>query len=131
MDFDGDGDLDLFVGESSGRVLFFRNDGTHQAPSFTLIADDLLSERVGRRAAPRFAELFGDSLPSLIVGTEQGPPAIFRNTGGRLAPKFVSDSTLQLDLPPYSTPTFADLWGTGHSDLFSGGAGGGVTYYRR
>ncbi len=131
VDIDGDGDLDLFVGESSGRVLFFRNDGTPGAPRFVLITDDFLGEKLGRRAAPRFADIFGDGLASLIIGTERGVPAVFRNAGTRTAPRFVHDSTIHLDLPPYSTPAFADLRGTGRPDLFSGGAGGGLSYYRR
>ena len=130
VDIDADGDLDLFVGESSGRVLYFRNEGTAGTPRFALVTDDFLDERLGRRAAPRFADLFGDGLPSLIVGTEGGPPAIFRNLGSRAAPRFVRDSTLILDLPPYSTPAFADLRGTGLLDLVCGGGGGGITYYR-
>jgi hypothetical protein len=130
VDIDGDGDFDLFVGESSGRVLYFRNEGTPGTPRFVLFTDDFLEERLGRRTAPRFADLIGDSLPSLIVGTERGPPAIFRNLGNRAAPRFVRDSTLLLDLPPYSTPAFADLRGTDALDLLSGGGGGGLTYYR-
>ncbi|HSE67555.1 MAG TPA: VCBS repeat-containing protein [Gemmatimonadales bacterium] len=130
VDIDGDGDLDLFVGESSGRVLYFRNEGTPGTPRFVLFTDDFLEQRLGRRIAPRFADLFGDSLPSLIVGTERGAPAIFRNLGSRSAPRFIPDSSLVLDLPPYSTPAFADLWGTGVMDLLCGGAGGGLVYYR-
>jgi len=130
VDIDGDGDLDLFVGESSGRVLYFRNEGTPGSPRFSLITDDVLGEKPGRRIVPRFTDLFGDGLQSLVVGTERGVPAIYRNMGTRSAPRFVRDSSVTLDLPPYSTPAFADLRGTGQPDLFSGGAGGGIGYYR-
>jgi len=51
----------------------------------------------------------------LIAGTE---------AGGR-------DSILGVNLPQYAAPAFADLRGTGKPDLFAGGAGGGVVYYRR
>ncbi len=128
-DIDADGDLDLFVGESSGRILFFRNDGTPGQPRFTLVTDDLLGERLGRRVAPRFADLFGDGRLSLIVGTERGAPVIFRNTGTRQAPRFERDTTLALALPPYSTPLFADLRGTGRLDLLTGDAGGGLQFF--
>ncbi len=130
QDIDGDGDADLFVGESSGRVLFFRNEGTPGAPRFTLVSDDLLGEKLGRRVAPRFADLFGDGRPSLIVGTERGAPAIYRNSGGGTTPHFVRDSTVTLELPPYSVPVFADLHGTGRLEILSGGAGGGISYFR-
>ncbi|MEP6473326.1 MAG: FG-GAP-like repeat-containing protein, partial [Gemmatimonadota bacterium] len=128
-DIDGDGDLDLFVGESSGHILFFRNDGTPGTPRFVLASDDFLGVKLGRRVAPRFADLFGSGLPALIVGTEQGAPAIFRNVGTRTQPEFVPDSTLSFHLPPYSNPSFADLTGTGRLSLLSGSAGGGLIYF--
>jgi hypothetical protein len=107
-DIDGDGDLDLFVGDAGGRIAFFRNDGTRQAPHFVLVSDDYLGKRVGRRAVPRFWKHV------LIVGTEQG---------GR-------DSIFGVRLPPYAAPAFADIRGTGRPDLFVGGAGGGIFYFR-
>lgn len=64
------------------------------------------------------------------MGADRGPPASFRNPENGTAPRFARDTTPPLDLAPYSVPTFADLWGTGHIDLFSGGAGGGLSYYR-
>lgn len=107
-DVDHDGDLDLFLGDAGGRIAFFRNDGTRQAPHFVLVSDDYLGRRVGRRAVPRF---LGNVL---VVGTEQG---------GR-------DSVLGVQLPPYAAPAFADLRGVGKPDLFVGEAGGGIRYYR-
>ncbi|MGH7566929.1 MAG: FG-GAP-like repeat-containing protein, partial [Gemmatimonadota bacterium] len=41
-DLDGDGDLDLVAGESSGEVNVWRNDGTPSTPAFTLVTDTLL-----------------------------------------------------------------------------------------
>jgi len=107
-DIDHDGDLDLFLGDAAGRIAFFRNDESKQAPRFVLVTDDYLGKRVGRRAVPRF--LGG----SLIVGTERGG----------------LDSALGVELPPYAAPAFADVRGTGHKDLFVGTAGGGIIYLR-
>jgi hypothetical protein len=106
-DVDRDGDLDLFLGDASGRIAFFRNVGSRQAPHFVLASDDYLGKRAGRRAVPRFIG------SALVLGTEQG---------GR-------DSVLGVRLPPYAAPAFADLRGTGQPDLFVGGAGGGISYF--
>jgi hypothetical protein len=113
-DIDHDGDLDLFLGDASGRIAFFRNDGSARAPRFVLASEDYLGKRVGRRAVPRFVDLRRDGVAQLVVGTE---------AGGR-------DSTLGVSLPPYGAPAFADLRGTGMRDLFAGGAGGGIVYFR-
>jgi len=114
-DVDRDGDLDLFVGDASGRVAFFKNDGTTRAPHFTLVSDDYLGRRGGRRVVPRFVDLNGDGVAEVVLGTEQG---------GR-------DSTLGVVLPAYAAPAFADLRGSGAQDLFVGNEGGGVLYYRK
>jgi hypothetical protein len=128
-DLDGDGDQDLFVGQSSGRVLFFRNDGNAGTPHFTLVTEDFVPDKLGRRTAPRFADLFGDGRLSLIVGTERGEAAIYRNQGTRGEPRLVRDSSLPIHLPPYSTPLPVDLFGTGQPALLSGGSGGGLVYF--
>jgi hypothetical protein len=107
-DVDHDGDLDLFVGDAGGRIAFFRNDGSSKTPHFVLVSDDYLGKRAGRRVVPRFVNQV------LVVGTERGG----------------TDSTLGVRLPPYAAPAFADIRGTGTPDLFVGGAGGGIFYFR-
>ena len=106
-DIDKDGDLDLFVGDAAGRVAFFRNDGSREAPKFVLAGEDYLGTRLGRRVVPRFLN------GKLIVGTERG---------GR-------DSTLGIRLPLYAAPAFANVRGSS-IDVFVGSAGGGLQYFQ-
>ena len=51
-DIDNDGDLDLFVGESSGTINFYENTGTPQSAEFTLVSDEYGDFDIGRRSLP-------------------------------------------------------------------------------
>ena len=67
-DVDGDGDLDLFVGEASGTLNFYRNDGGPSRPLFTLVSDVYDSIDVGRRSAPALVDIDRDGDLDLLVG---------------------------------------------------------------
>lgn len=127
-DLDGDGDLDLMIGEASGAINFYRNDGSRTAPRFTLVSDEWEGIREGRRSAPRLADLDGDGDLDLVIGTEGGSPVVLRNSGTRTAPEFVREAD-ELQLPPLTVPAFGDLDGDGDLDLLVGNAGGGLLHY--
>ena len=87
-DFDGDGDLDLFVG---GRVLagrypeaassaFLRND--HGQLRFDAGASQVLAE-IGLVSSAVFTDLDGDGWPELVLACDWGPIRIFRNERGK------------------------------------------------
>ena len=90
-DFDGDGDIDLFVG---GRVVPWRygtdpqsvlleNDGTGRFADVTARAAPGLA-RIGMVTDALWHDVDGDGLPDLVVVGEWMPIVVFRNTGGRL-----------------------------------------------
>ncbi|MGH7569769.1 MAG: CRTAC1 family protein [Gemmatimonadales bacterium] len=92
-DYDGDGDLDLFVG---GRVFpggyplspssrLYRNEGGggRLVPD---TANNKLFAGMGMVSAALFADIDGDSRPDLIVAIEWGTIRIFLNEGGRFRP---------------------------------------------
>ena len=129
-DVDGDGDLDLFIGESSGELNFYRNVGTLQAPLFNLVTDRFGEIDAGRRSFPAFADVDGDGDEDLLLGREEGGVLLYRREGSAADPDpvFVLDSTFTLPLPNYSTPSLVDIDGDGDLDVFSGGLGGGVIF---
>jgi hypothetical protein len=125
-DVDGDGDLDLFIGESSGELNFYRNVGSAQAPSFELVSDNFLAIDAGRRSFPTFADIDGDGDEDLLLGREAGGVLLYRREGGGVNPEFVQDSTFTLPLPNYSTPSVVDIDADGDLDVFSGALAGGL-----
>lgn len=130
-DLDGDGDLDLLIGEASGTLNYYRNEGTRTVPRFVLVSDEWEGIDIGRRSSPHLADLDGDGDLDLLVGSEVDGVVLFRNDGTRTTPRFVRDSTFQLDAPALAAPAFGDLDGDGRMNLLVGGVGGGVRFFRR
>jgi hypothetical protein len=129
-DVDGDGDLDLFVGEANGEINFHRNDGTRTSPRFTRVSGRFDDIDVGRRSAPSVVDLDGDGLLDLVVGREGPGATAFRNTGNRAQPRFSEIPGYQLTLPALARPAFVDIDGDGKLDVLSGGVGGGIVFLR-
>ena len=129
-DLDGDKDLDLLVGQATGAIVFYRNDGSVKSPKFTLVSERIDDLRPGRRASPALVDLDGDGLLDLVAGRETGGVAVYRNNGTRAAPKFVERDGLALPLPPSSSPVFADLDGDKRLDVLSGTASGGLVFLK-
>jgi len=113
-DYDGDGDLDLFVG---GRVIpggyplspssrLFTNDGTGR---FSLdLANSAVLRSTGMVSAALFADLDGDRDPDLAYTTDWGPLKVLINTGGRFA---AATETLGF------TSRFGRWWGLASGDF--------------
>ena len=81
-DVDGDGDLDLFIGNDSGNTRFFRNTGSASAPAYTQEGGDepFGIADVGYYAIPSFADIDDDGDLDLFVGEAFGNTLFFRNT---------------------------------------------------
>jgi len=129
-DLDGDGDLDLLVGESSGELNQYRNVGEGGELRFELVTEAAWDIDVGRRSVPRLRDLDGDGDLDLIVGREDAGAEVFLNVGSAREPTFESAGTLGASLPHFSTPVLVDLDGDGDDDLVSGGMGGGLVFFR-
>jgi hypothetical protein len=127
-DLDGDGDLDLLVGEAAGTLNLFRNEGDRTAPRFVHVSDTFGGIDVGRRSAPVFADLDTDGRTELLIGSESEGVALFRQAGPG-DEGFVRDTTFALDVPALTAPAAGDLDGDGDLDLIIGVVGGGAYYF--
>ena len=128
-DLDGDGDLDLVVGEASGALNYYRNDGSASVPVFTLISDTWLDLDVGRRSTPTLVDLDGEGNVELVVGSEDGTVWLLRTTGSRTAGQFAPAQAIPVIAQPLTAPALGDLDGDGRLELLLGTSAGGILYF--
>ena len=128
-DFDGDGDVDLFVG---GRVVarsygmlpqsfLLENDGTGR---FTDVTADRAPElaRIGMTTGATWADVDGDGALDLVVVGEWMPVTVFRQTDGRFE-NHTDAAGLGATTGWWNTVVGADVDGDGDVDLVAGNLG--------
>ncbi|WP_427159850.1 VCBS domain-containing protein [Aliinostoc sp. HNIBRCY26] len=132
-DIDGDGDLDAFVGNRDGNMLFYRNTGTAKAPQFAApITNPFGLTNVGYNAAPTFADVDRDGDLDAFVGNLDGNTLFYRNTGTAAAPQFAAPITNPFGLANVgllAAPTFADIDGDNDLDAFVGNLEGNTLFF--
>ena len=136
-DIDGDGDLDMLVGNKidpvkgdSGRLTTFINDGTAKAPRFRQTTS--VDMAGAYHLAPTLGDLDGDGDLDMLLGTWNQDVLYYRNEGTKAAPNWVQDPARTIAPPRASNviPTLADIDTDGDLDLFMGASNGVVLFYR-
>jgi hypothetical protein len=136
-DIDGDGDLDCFIGEQNGAVLYFRNDGSSVSPVFTPVtgtANPMNIANVLQNATPVLADYDKDGDLDCFVGRFNGIIVAFKNKGNANTPfmeKLIGSdnpfSSVSVDGNP--NIAFVDLDKNGMDDVFFGGNDGDLRFY--
>jgi hypothetical protein len=116
VDLDGDGDMDLVIGNVLGALRSFRNDGSIFT-ELTGAENPFDGVDIGAQAGPGFADLDGDGDPDAIVGILQGALA-FENEGPR-SETILVNVTAQNDPPANSVPAATQTIDEGGALLFS------------
>ncbi len=132
-DIDGDGDLDIFVGNRSGNIRFFQNNGDAENPSFaTREINPFGLTDVGKNAVPTLTDIDNDGDLDAFVGSRDGNIRFFRNDGDANNPNFAAPeiNPFGLNMGNYSTPTFADIDGDGDLDALVGNSNGNTEFFR-
>ncbi len=132
QDFDGDGDIDVFIGSRSVAVnygidpqhLFLENLGDGKFSNSTeRIAYDV--KYAGMITDATWQDMDGDGKNDLITVSDWGSPKVFRNSGRRL-------SHWKSNLTDYTgwwnTVETADLDNDGDQDLILGNKGSNIPY---
>lgn len=81
-DIDNDGDIDLIIGDTNGRLHLFENTaGAGNTANFILKEPFFQGITVGVSASPSFVDLDRDGKTDLIVGEEQANLNFYKNRG--------------------------------------------------
>ncbi len=143
VDWDNDNDFDLLIGESLGRIEYWRNDGnasnfiatlvTNQLSAF--VSDTLKPIKVDDLAIPCPVDFNGDNLTDLVLGEWDynglANVLLYANTGSLGNPilTLVTNRLIKRENRDFTIPTVYDWDGDGKKDLIVGGRYGGFTLY--
>jgi hypothetical protein len=97
VDWDGDGDFDLLIGDVDGAVHLITNEGTADAWRFGIdepVVSDGTSISVGTHASPCSADWDSDGDIDLLVGDGDGVVWYFENAGSRNSPQLAAAKVL-------------------------------------
>ena len=149
FDWNGDGLLDLFVGNYGyykysyyddffrlisvfqSRIGYFKNTGSAEAPVFQLWDDDFggLSKLNKTGLVPSFIDIDGDGKTDMLVGDSLGNLIYARNLGDGDF-EIVTEHFIDINDGLFSTPQIFDLDKDGLKDLILGEENGNLNYYQ-
>ncbi|MEI2767569.1 MAG: FG-GAP-like repeat-containing protein [Nitrosomonas sp.] len=134
VDIDQDGDVDAFMSQPNGDILFYKNTGNKNQPLFSApVTNPFGLSNTGSYSSPTFADIDSDGDMDAFVG-EYSDVIFFRNTGNATAASFVKSSdSLGLYGGSYNSPTLTDIDDDGDLDAFIGTGnynGGGLNFFR-
>ncbi len=143
FDYNGDGLLDIFVGNDTyytqqhqtakSQIALLENIGTNTAPSFKLVTDDYanIGNFLLRQLQPAFGDLDGDGKKDLLLGDASGYLHLFKNTGTTAAgfSAMTSPQYFNIDASVNAAPYIYDIDGDGDNDLIVGRRDGTINWY--
>jgi large repetitive protein len=134
VDWDGDGDPDLFVGKSNGTIAYYENKGTAFEGDWRLAQERFLAIDDGGYAAPAFQDANGDGKPDMLIGSSTNSVSLYtyKDAKGPLDVWKVSGNVLNvqrmgLDLRQVVIAS-GDLDGDKDLDLLVGDRGGRLVW---
>jgi hypothetical protein len=150
-DYDGDGLLDLIVGNFGNfapatsfsyqcKIVLYKNTGTPTTPIYTLITDNFLNlAGLGFTlgAFPAFGDIDDDGDIDMILGDYDGRIHLFTNSSSSASvltlsltqPQIKDDNNQVIDVGYAAKPQLFDLNNDGDLDLIIGEENGNLNYY--
>ena len=132
-DIDGDSYPDIFLGNSSGHLAYYRNTGNAFIPDFELITPEFQGIQGFAHSVPYFADIDADSDYDLFCDFGNSPMRFYRNIGTTTTPQFILEEDSLRDtsgnLIDGSGFSICDINADGTLDLFVQQWNSGNIYY--
>lgn len=127
-DLDGDGDLDLLVGEKQGQISLIMNNGTPEVAKWELQEQAYFQIDVGSNSVPRLLDIDVDGDLDLLIGNFAGRIILYLNKGNKTEPRFMLESTrfASVKVSNNAVPAFFDWNKDKFPDLIIGGEEGRI-----
>jgi len=135
VDWNGDGQKDLLVGNGGGYLHLFLNQGSHEEPNFApgvMIPAAGKNLDVGGKASPCVLDWNEDGRKDLVVGNGSGEIFLYLNEGANEQPilgKPIKLNGGKLDVGSNSSPEVVDWNRDGKKDLIIGNDDGEITVF--
>ena len=130
-DIDSDADLDLFIGDYNGNIIFYENIGDSNSMNF-IYNSNLEGIELNTYISPTFVDIDSDGDLDLFAGGNSGMLHFYRNTGSSSNFNFelVIDSFFDIDVGSRSHPAFIDYDSDGDYDLIIGSHNQNIKVYQ-
>jgi hypothetical protein len=80
IDYNNDGNNDLFTGNRNGEFYYFQNEGTNVNPVWNEVTNSFLPVNFGANTAPYFVDIDSDNDTDLFLGNVKGGLYLYINT---------------------------------------------------